>query len=106
MTQPGGLPPGYPPLTVQPVNPPPAAPSKVGGGKMVFIVLAIIVAVALPLLGIFAALGIYGVRKYLTNAKMGEGQANVMVLAKGVVRCATENDPVLGKPRGLPGTSL
>jgi hypothetical protein len=106
MTQPGGQPPGYPPLTVQPVTPPPAAQSKVGGGKMVLIVLAIIAAVALPLLGIFTALAVYGVKKYLTNAKMGEGQFNVMVLAKGIVRCATENDPVLGKPRGLPGTSL
>jgi hypothetical protein len=106
MTQPGGLPPGYPPLTVQPVNPPPAAPSKLGGGKMVLIVIAIIAAVAVPLIGVFAAISIYGVKKYLTNAKMGEGQQNVGALAKGVVSCAQQNDPATSKPRGLPETSL
>ncbi|HEX6272056.1 MAG TPA: hypothetical protein VFZ53_03415 [Polyangiaceae bacterium] len=106
MTEPGGLPPGYPPLTVQPVTPPAATPSKVGGGKMVLIVVAIVLAVVLPLLGVLAALAVYGVQKYLTNAKMGEGQANVVLLAKGIVRCATELDPVTKKPRGLPDTSL
>jgi hypothetical protein len=106
MTQPGGLPPGYPPLSVQHVNPPPAAPSKLGGGKMLVIVLVIIAALAVPLLGVFSALAIYGVKKYLTNAKMGEGQANVAVLAKGIVRCAMEIDPSTNKPRGVPETSL
>jgi type IV pilus assembly protein PilA len=100
------MPPGYPALTVQPVTPPAATPSKVSGGKMALIVVAIVLAVLLPLLGILAALAIYGVKKYLTNAKMGEGQANVVLLAKGVVRCATELDPVTKKPRGLPETSL
>ncbi|HEX6766811.1 MAG TPA: hypothetical protein VF103_15055 [Polyangiaceae bacterium] len=106
MTEPGGTPPGYPPLTVQPVNPPAATPSKLTGGKMVLIVLLIIAAVAVPLLGVFSALAIYGVRKYLTNAKMGEGQAHVVALAKGIVNCAAENDPATNKPRGLPETSL
>jgi len=106
MTQPGGLPPGYPPLTVQPVNPPAATPSKLGGGKMVLIVLAIVFVVAVPLLGVFSALAIYGVRKYLVNAKMGEGQVNVTALAKGIARCGGETDPTTNKPRGLPETSL
>lgn len=106
MTQPGGMPPGYPPLTVQPVTPAPAAPSKVTGGKMVLIVLAVVAAVLIPIVGILAALGIFGAKKYLTNAKMAEGEANVVLLAKGVVRCATEIDPATKKPRGLPETSL
>jgi hypothetical protein len=106
MTQPEGLPPGYPPLTVQPVNPPPAAPSKLSGGKMLLIVLAIIAVVIVPLIGVFAALSIYGVRKYLVSAKMAEGQQNVVALAKGVVGCAQQNDPATSKPRGLPETSL
>jgi type IV pilus assembly protein PilA len=106
MTQPGGQPPGYPPLTVQPVTPPAAAPSKVTGGKMLLIVLLVVAAVAVPLFGVLAALGIFGAKKYLTNAKMAEGQANVVLLAKGVVRCATETDPATKKPRGLPETSL
>jgi type IV pilus assembly protein PilA len=106
MTQPGGQPPGYPPLTVQPVNPAPAAPSKMTGGKMVLIVLAFVAVVAVPLLGIMSALAIYGVKKYLTTAKMAEGQTNVVLLAKGIVRCATETDAATGKPKGLPETSL
>ena len=106
MTQPGGMPPGYPPLTVQPVTPSPAAPSKLSGGKMALIVIAIVAVVLVPLLGILSALAIYGVRKYLTNAKMSEGQANVVLLAKGIVRCATEIDPATKKPRGLPESSL
>jgi type IV pilus assembly protein PilA len=106
MTQPGGQPPGYPPLTVQPVNPAPAAPSKMTGGKMVLIVLAILAVVIVPILGILSALAIYGVRKYLTNAKMGEGQSNVVLLAKGIARCAGEIDSATSKSKGLPETSL
>jgi hypothetical protein len=106
MTQPGGMPPGYPPLTVQPVTPPAAAPSKLGGGKMLVIVLAVVFAVVVPVIGVLSAFAIYGVKKYVTNAKMNEGQANVSLLAGGIVRCATELDPATKKPRGLPETSL
>lgn len=106
MTQPGGMPPGYPPLTVQPVNPAPAAPSKLSGGKMLLIVLAIIGVFVFLVLAVLAPLAIYGVRKYLTNAKMGEGRTNVSLLGKGIARCAAEVDPATSKPRGLPETSL
>jgi len=106
MTQPGGMPPGYPPLTVQPVTPPAAAPSKLGGRKMLVIVLAIVFAVVLPVLGVLSALAIYGVKKYLTNAKRSEGEANITSLSGGIVLCATELDPATKKPRGLPATSL
>ncbi len=106
MTQPGGSPPGYPPLTVQPVNPAPAAPSKLGGGKMLLIVLAIIGVFALLALLVLVPLAIYGVRKYLVNAKMGEGRANVTLLGKAIARCGSEVDPATNKPRGLPETSL
>jgi hypothetical protein len=106
MTQPGGQPQGYPQMTVQPVNPPAATRSKLSGGKLLLIVLATVAAVAVPVLAILAALGVYGVKRYATNAKMGEGQANVVLLAKGVAKCAAEIDPATGKARGLPGTSL
>jgi type IV pilus assembly protein PilA len=102
MTQPGGP---LPPLVVQPGEPLPAAPSKLGGGKMVLIVLAVVAACGVPLLGILAALSIYGVRKYMTNAKSAEATANVQRLAAGIQRCASEADPSTGQPRGLPESS-
>ena len=73
---------------------------------MVVIVLAIMGLVVLPILGILSALAIYGVKKYLTNAKMGEGQSNVVLLAKGIARCAGETDSATSKPKGLPESSL
>jgi hypothetical protein len=91
---------------VQPVNPPPAAPSKLTGGKMVVIVLAIVGGLALLVLAVIVPLAIYGVRKYVTNAKMAEGQTRVVELGRGIVRCSVESDPSTGKPRGLPETSL
>jgi type IV pilus assembly protein PilA len=106
MTEPGGLPPGFPPLTVQPVNPAPAAPSKLTGGKMLLIVIAIIGVFVFLVVLLLAPLAIFGVRKYLTNAKMGEGRANVGLLARGIARCAAEVDPATNKPRGLPESSL
>lgn len=106
MTQPGGSPPGYPPLTVQPVNPAPATPSKLTGGKMLLIVFAIIGAFAILVLLIFVPLAMYGVKKYLTNAKMAEGRTHVGSLGKAIARCAAEVDPATNKPRGLPETSL
>jgi type IV pilus assembly protein PilA len=102
MTQPGGP---LPPLAVQPGEPLPAAPSKLTGGKMVIIVIAIVALCGLPVLGIVASLAIYGVRKYVTNAKGAEATANVQRLATGIARCANEVDPATGQPRGLPESS-
>jgi hypothetical protein len=102
MTQPGGP---LPPLAVQPGEPLPAAPSKLGGGKMVLIVLAIVAACGVPALGVLAALSIYGVRKYVANAKGAEATANVQRLAAGIARCAGEIDAATGQRRGLPESS-
>jgi hypothetical protein len=49
----------------------------------------ILAAVLVPLLGIMSALAIYGVRRYITNAKSAEGRANVVELAKGIASCAS-----------------
>jgi hypothetical protein len=73
---------------------------------MLLIVLAIIGAFALLALLVLVPLAMFGVKKYLTNAKMGEGRANVGLLGKAISRCAAEIDPVTNKPRGLPETSL
>jgi hypothetical protein len=49
----------------------------------------ILAAVLVPLLGITSAIAIYGVRRYIMNAKSAEGRANVVVLAKGIASCAS-----------------
>lgn len=105
MTQPGG--PGGPPqhLVVEPGQPLPAAPSKLTGGKMVLLVLAIVALCAVPVLGVLSALAIYGVKKYMINAKGAESVSNVQRLAAGIARCANEADAATGRPRGLPESS-
>lgn len=94
-----------PPLEVQPGQPLPAAPSKLGGGKMVLIVLGIVAACAVPVLGMLASFAIYGVKKYVTNAKMAEATNGVQQLAAGIARCAGEVDAATGQRRGLPESS-
>ncbi len=102
MTEPGG-PPQH--LVVEPGQPLPAAPSKLTGGKMVLIVLAIVALCGVPILGVVSALAIYGVKKYLVNAKSAEATGNVQRLAAGIARCSGEVDPATGQPRGLPDSS-
>jgi hypothetical protein len=83
--------------------PPPAAPSKLTGGKMAAIVLVIVGAFALPVIGVVSALAIFGVRKYLVHAKAEQASHEVTRLASGIVRCATEAHP--GSDPGLPDSS-
>jgi hypothetical protein len=42
--------------------------------------------------GIFPALAIYGVRKYLMNAKRAEALNTLQVMAKGMTACAAQGD--------------
>ena len=49
-----------------------------------------------PVMGIFSALAIYGVSRYVKNAKASEARNMVPVLASGIARCAAT---------GLPPTS-
>src|SRR5262245_47669334 len=51
--------------------------------------------IVVAIIGILAALAIYGVRKYLTNAKTGEAKTNVGRLAKDAV-AAYERENMAG----------
>ena len=55
---------------------------------VVLIVVAAIAALAVPAIGIMSVLAIYGVRRYLVQAKSAEGRSGVTSLAMGVARCA------------------
>ena len=57
-------------------------------GSAALVVTAIGCLVLIPILGVMAALAIYGVRKYLVNAKSAEGRAAVMALGRGMAECA------------------
>lgn len=66
---------------------PPAGPRK--SNTTIIIIVIVIAAAAVPvaiaLIGVFASLGIYGTRRYLSNAKSAEGRANVTAIARGAV---------------------
>jgi hypothetical protein len=55
----------------------------------ILIVVAVLAFAVLPLLGLFTALGIYGFRRYIANAKLAEGRNAVAALAQGIARCST-----------------
>jgi Tfp pilus assembly major pilin PilA len=67
-------------------------------GLPTWVIVLIVVVVAGPIvLGIFSALAIYGVRKYMMNAKRAEATAVLTSWSKGMVAC--------GEKDGLPPTS-
>ena len=77
--------------------PPPPAKSGLPGWAIALIV---IFAVAPVVLGIFAALAIYGVRKYVTAAKTAEAKAVVGAISRDAV-AAYEREPF--EREGSPG---
>jgi hypothetical protein len=61
-------------------------------------ILLIVAAILVPTCGVFGALGIYGVRRYVLQAKQQEARQALPVFAKAIVKCAEANG-------GLPRTS-
>lgn len=89
----------------QPTNaPPPAGPRK---SNTTVIVIIIVAAVAIPaviaVIGVFASLGIYGFRRYLSNAKAAEGRASVTQIARGAV--VSSEREALGESGALPASA-
>jgi type IV pilus assembly protein PilA len=70
-----------------------------------WVVVVIVCLAASPVvIGVFAAIAVYGVRKYITNAKKAEAPHVAELLAKSLIHCATALDET-GKPRGLPDSA-
>lgn len=66
-------------------------PSSSQGTSKVVVVVAVAVGALMALVavvGVFAALAISGMRKYLMNAKAAEGRAAVTSIARGVIACS------------------
>lgn len=72
-------------------------PTKKKGLPTWAIVLIVVVVAGPIVLGIFSALAIYGVRKYMMNAKRAEATAVLTSWSKGMVAC--------GEKAGLPPSS-
>ncbi len=69
--------------------PPPAARATSGGGNTTAIIVAGVVAgpLLVAMVGVMAALAIYGVRRYVLTAKTSEAKAGVVQLAHGIAEC-------------------
>jgi type IV pilus assembly protein PilA len=67
-------------------------PADRGGQRTLMIVLIAVIGVpfVIAMVGVMTALAIYGVRKYVVNAKRSEGQTVAAELARGIARCATQ----------------
>jgi hypothetical protein len=79
-------------------------PSKVTS-KTVLVILLVVGGACILGVGVFAALAIFGARRYISTAKAAEGQTVVRTLAEGMVRCAAGRGPD-GQARGLPESSI
>jgi hypothetical protein len=93
-----------PPSGLVPQNPAPAAPSQVTGGRVVKILLLGGLAL-LVVIGVVAALAVSGVRRYLKQAHLEEGEKEVPALASGIIRCSQLPNPKGEGRRGLPPSS-
>jgi type IV pilus assembly protein PilA len=74
-------------------QPPP--PKK--GMSTCLIVAIVVAALAVPMIGIMATLGIYGVRKYLASAKTAEAKNTIGAISRGAVAAYESETVVSGK---------
>jgi type IV pilus assembly protein PilA len=97
--------PPYPGPPQYPVQP---APRK-GLSTGCIVAIVVVAVAAVPLLGIFAALGIYGVRRYIASAKTAEARNTVGAITRagvasyesGQVVCASAIAVPASVPRGV-----
>jgi hypothetical protein len=85
-----------------PPNAPPGAPAKKSSAPLILLIVLGGVFLILPMLGVLSALAIYGVRKYIVNAKQAEGRAAVTALAQGIARCAGADGRLPETSRSVP----
>jgi hypothetical protein len=93
-----------PPSGLVPQNPAPAAPSQLKGSSVVKWLL-IFGVLAIFGIGVLAALAVFGVKKYIAQSRLQEGEKEVPALASGIIRCSQLPAAAGGGRRGLPDTS-
>lgn len=83
----------YPPNAPAYQQPPPQKKSM----STCLIVAIVLLALAVPLCGILAALGIYGVRRYISAAKTAEARNNVTAIARSAAAAYERDSMVEGR---------
>ena len=82
-------------MAMQPPYPPPAPPPQKKGMSTCLIVGLVLLAISVPLIGVMASLGIYGVRKYLASAKTAEAKNTLGAITRAGA-AAYERERVVG----------
>lgn len=82
---------------------PPLAPKKSNTLLIVLLVVGGLLVVIVGVVGVIAALGIHGARKYVATAKTSEGKASVAALGRAMVSCGERES--LDGSSGLPSTT-
>jgi type IV pilus assembly protein PilA len=75
---------------------PPQQPQKKGTSTCLIVGL-VIAAISVPVLGVMAALGIYGVRRYIAAARTAEAKSTVSAISRAAQAAYEREDPVSGK---------
>lgn len=96
--------PGYGPQYGQPGYGPQGPPPKKTSSCLVAGIVAAVLAV--PLLGVVAALGIYGVRRYLVAAKTAEAKTSIAAIARGSVAAYERDSAAQGSGATLCPTAV
>jgi len=71
-------------------------PQKKTSGCLIAII--VLVAVGVPMLGVMAALGIYGMKKYISAAKSAEAKNTIGAITRAAVASYERDTMIAGKP--------
>jgi hypothetical protein len=66
-------------------------PKKSNTLVIVLVIVGGVLFLGVAVVGILASMGIYGARRYVSQAKASEGRASVMQLAHGIVSCSAKD---------------
>ena len=86
------------PMSMQPPYQAQQAPPQKKGMSTCLIVAIVVGALSIPVIGVVAALGIYGVRRYLVAAKSAEAKNSIGAIARAAVSSYEHEDPALTAP--------
>jgi type IV pilus assembly protein PilA len=81
---------------------PPSDAAPRSGAPTWVIIVAVVALVGIFVIGVLASLAIYGVRRYIVQAKVAEGRTMVASFAQGITSCVAENGKLPESSRRVP----